>query len=45
LRGKEVDLTIEGIVKVFKLPSTRTIVRRKEGYRTSIAKYFVRGEK
>jgi hypothetical protein len=43
LRGKEV--TIEGIAKVFKLPSTRTIVRGKEGYRIAIAKYFVRGEK
>jgi hypothetical protein len=31
LRGKEVDLTIEGIAKVFKLPSTRTIAGRKEG--------------
>jgi hypothetical protein len=41
LRGKEVGLTIEGIAKVFKLLSTRIVARGKEGYNTSIAKYFV----
>jgi hypothetical protein len=41
LRGKEVDLTIEGIAKVFKLPSTRIITRGKEGYSTTIGKYFI----
>jgi hypothetical protein len=34
-------MTIEGIAKVFKLPSTRTIVGGKEGYNTTITKYFV----
>jgi hypothetical protein len=33
LKGKEVNLTIEGIAKVFKMPSTGTILGRKEGYR------------
>jgi hypothetical protein len=45
LRGKEVDLTIEGIAKVFKFPSIGTIVRGKEGYSTTIAKYFIGGKK
>jgi hypothetical protein len=31
LKGKEVDLTIKGIAKVFKLPSIGIIVGRKEG--------------
>jgi hypothetical protein len=44
LKCKEVDLTIEGIVKVFKLRFTRTIVGGKEGYNTIIAKYFIGGE-
>ncbi len=44
LRSKEVDLTIENIVKVFKLPSTRIITRGKEGYNTTIGKYFIGGE-
>jgi hypothetical protein len=38
LKGKEVDLTIEGIVKVFKLLSTRIITRGKEGYNTTTTK-------
>ncbi len=33
LKGKEVNLTIEGIVKVFKSPSIGIVPRRKEGYR------------
>jgi hypothetical protein len=41
LRGKEVDLTIEGIAKVFKVPSIGTVVGGKAGYNTTIAKYFV----
>jgi hypothetical protein len=45
LRGKDVDLTIEGIAKVFKLPSIRTITRRKEGYSIAIAKDFIGGKK
>jgi hypothetical protein len=44
LKGKDIDLTIEGIAKVFKLPSTRTITRGKEGYNTTISKYFVGGQ-
>ncbi len=45
MRGKEVDLTIEGIAKVFKLPSIGTIAGGKEGYSIAIAKYFIGGEK
>jgi hypothetical protein len=45
LTGKEVDLTIEGIAKVFKLPSIGIIAGRKEGYSITIAKYFIGGEK
>jgi hypothetical protein len=41
LKGKEVDLTIEGIVEVFKVPSIGTVIGGKEGYNTIIAKYFV----
>jgi plasmid rolling circle replication initiator protein Rep len=44
LKGKEVDLTIEGIVKVFKLPFSRIVTRGKEGYSTVIAKYFIGGK-
>ncbi len=44
LRGKEVNLTIEGITKVFKPPSIGMVTWGKEGYNTTIAKYFV-GEK
>jgi len=44
LKGKVVNLTIEGITKVFKLPSTRIVTRGKEGYSTTIAKYFLGGE-
>ncbi len=43
-KAKEVDLTIEDIAKVFKLPSIGNVARGKEGYNTTIAKYFV-GEK
>jgi hypothetical protein len=42
LKGKKVDLTTKG--KVFELPFIRTITRGKEGYSTTIAKYFVGGE-
>jgi len=38
----EVDLTIEDIAKVFKLPFIGNVARGKEGYNTTIAKYFVR---
>jgi hypothetical protein len=41
LKGKEVDLTIKGIVKFFKVPSIGIVVGGKEGYNTTIAKYFV----
>jgi hypothetical protein len=41
LKGKEVNLTIEGIAKVFKLPSIGIIAGRKEGYNITIAKYFI----
>jgi hypothetical protein len=44
LKGKEVNLTIEGITKVFKLPSIGTIAWGKEGYSIAIAKYFIGGE-
>jgi lipoprotein-anchoring transpeptidase ErfK/SrfK len=44
LKGKGVNLTIEGTAKVFKLPSTKTVAWGKEGYNTVIAKYFVREE-
>jgi hypothetical protein len=45
LRSKEVDLTIESVAKVFKLPFTGTIARGKECYSTTITKYFVGGKK
>jgi hypothetical protein len=41
LKGKKVDLTTKSIAKFFKLLFTGTITRGKEGYSTSIAKYFV----
>jgi hypothetical protein len=41
LRGKKVDLTTKGIAKFFELLSIGTIARGKEGYSTTIAKYFV----
>jgi hypothetical protein len=44
LKAKEVDLTIEDIAKVFKLPCIGIVAWGKEGYNTTIAKYFV-GEK
>ncbi len=43
MRGNEVNLTIEGIVKVLKLPSIGTVARGKEGYSITIAKYFIGG--
>jgi hypothetical protein len=43
-KGKEVNLIIKGIAKVFKLPSIGILTRRKEGYSTTIVKYFIGGE-
>ncbi len=44
LKGKEVDLTIEGIDKVFKLLSIGNITRRKEGYNIAMTTYFIGGK-
>ncbi len=45
LKGKKVGLTIEGIAKVFKLHSTKTIAGGNVGYNIAITKYFVREKK